>query len=48
MSNCHAIEDIGVDPTAHVHPAAVLVGDTIIDVDGHIGHGVVIHGMHIG
>ncbi len=23
-------------------------GDTIIDVDGHIGHGAVIHGAHIG
>jgi len=93
MSNCYAIEDLVpvVDPTAYVHPAAVLIGDvivgprcyvgpaaclrgdfgritlrdganvqdtcvlhgfpdsdTIIDVDGHIGHGAVIHGAHIG
>lgn len=93
MPNCYAIEDLVpvVDPTAYVHPAAVLIGDvivgprcyigpaaclrgdfgritlrdganvqdtcvlhgfpdsdTIIDVDGHIGHGAVIHGAHIG
>ena len=93
MQNCFAIEDLipVVDPTAYVHPAAVLIGDvivgprcyvgpaaclrgdfgritlrdganvqdtcvlhgfpdsdTIIDVDGHIGHGAVIHGAYIG
>ena len=93
MQNCYAIEDLipVVDPTAYVHPTAVLIGDvivgprcyvgpaaclrgdfgritlrdganvqdtcvlhgfpdsdTIIDVDGHIGHGAVIHGAHIG
>jgi phenylacetic acid degradation protein len=93
MPNCYAIEDLipVVDPTAYVHPTAVLIGDvivgprcyvgpaaclrgdfgritlrdganvqdtcvlhgfpdsdTIIDVDGHIGHGAVIHGAHIG
>jgi phenylacetic acid degradation protein len=93
MSNCYAIEDLipVVDPTAYVHPAAVLIGDvivgprcyvgpaaclrgdfgrivlgeganvqdtcvihgfpdsdTVIDTDGHIGHGSVIHGAHIG
>jgi len=93
MSNCYAIEDMipVVDPTAYVHPTAVLIGDvivgprcyvgpaaclrgdfgrimlrdganvqdtcvihgfpdsdTIIETDGHIGHGSVIHGAHIG
>jgi phenylacetic acid degradation protein len=80
-----------VDPTAHVHPSAVLIGDvvvgpgayvgpcaslrgdfgrlfigaganvqdccvmhgfpgkdTVIEVDGHIGHGAVVHGARIG
>jgi phenylacetic acid degradation protein len=93
MSNCYAIEDLipVIDPTAYVHPTAVLIGDviigprcyvgpaaslrgdfgrimlrdganiqdtcvvhgfpesdTIIEPDGHIGHGAVIHGAHIG
>jgi phenylacetic acid degradation protein len=93
MHNCFAIEDLipVVDPTAYVHPTAVLIGDvivgprcyvgpaaslrgdfgritlreganvqdtcvlhgfpntdTIIEIDGHIGHGAVIHGAHIG
>ncbi len=93
MHNCYAIEDLipVVDPTAYVHPTAVLIGDvivgprcyvgpaaslrgdfgritlrdganvqdtcvihafpgtdTIIEPDGHIGHGAVIHGAHIG
>ncbi len=93
MSNCFAIEDLipVVDPTAFVHPRAVLIGDvivgprcyvgpaaclrgdfgrivlreganvqdtcvlhgfpetdTVIETDGHIGHGSVIHGAHIG
>jgi phenylacetic acid degradation protein len=93
MANCFAIEDLipVIDPTAYVHPAAVLIGDvivgprcyvgpaaslrgdfgritlreganvqdtcvihgfpdsdTIIDIDGHIGHGAVIHGARIG
>jgi len=93
MSNCYAIEDLipVIDPTAYVHPAAVLIGDvivgpgcyvgpaaclrgdfgriilrdganvqdtcvihgfpetdTVIETDGHIGHGAVIHGAHIG
>jgi phenylacetic acid degradation protein len=93
MQNCYAIEDLipVVDPTAYVHPAAVLIGDvivgprcfvgpaaclrgdfgritlregvnvqdtcvihgfpdtdTIVEPDGHIGHGAVIHGAHIG
>lgn len=92
MANCFAIEDLipVIDPTAYVHPTAVLIGDvivgprcyvgpaaslrgdfgritlheganvqdtcvihgfpdsdTIIDIDGHIGHGAVIHGAHI-
>lgn len=93
MQNCYAIEDLipVIDPTAYVHPAAVLIGDvivgprcyvgpaaclrgdfgrislreganvqdtcvihgfpdtdTIVEPDGHIGHGAVIHGAHIG
>ena len=93
MSNCYAIEDLipVIDPTAYVHPTAVLIGDviigprcyvgpaaclrgdfgritlreganvqdtcvihgfpesdTIIEIDGHIGHGAVLHGAHIG
>jgi phenylacetic acid degradation protein len=93
MAHCFAIEDLipVIDPTAYVHPTAVLIGDvqvgpgcyvgpaaclrgdfgritlkegsnvqdtcvmhgfpdgeTIIDVNGHIGHGAVIHGAHIG
>jgi phenylacetic acid degradation protein len=93
MPNCFAIEDLipVIDPTAYVHPTAVLIGDvivgprcfvgpaaslrgdfgritlregsnvqdtcvihgfpdtdTIIEADGHIGHGAVIHGAHIG
>jgi len=93
MPNCYAIENLipVIDPTAYVHPTAVLIGDvivgprcyvgpaaclrgdfgrivlregsnvqdtcvlhgfpdtdTVIDVDGHIGHGAVIHGAQIG
>jgi phenylacetic acid degradation protein len=93
MANCFAIEDLipVVDPTAYVHPAAVLIGDvivgprcfigpaaclrgdfgriilhegvnvqdtcvmhgfpdgdTVVEIDGHIGHGSVVHGAHIG
>ena len=93
MANCYAIEDLipVIDPTAYVHPTAVLIGDvivgprcyvgpaaslrgdfgriilhdganvqdtcvlhgfpetdTIIEPDGHIGHGAVVHGAHIG
>jgi len=93
MANCFAIEDLipVIDPTAYVHPTAVLIGDvivgprcyvgpaaclrgdfgrialrdganvqdtcvfhgfpdtdTIVEPDGHIGHGAVIHGAHIG
>lgn len=93
MQNCFAIEDLipVVDPTAYVHPTAILIGDvivgprcyvgpaaclrgdfgritlheganvqdtcvlhgfpdtdTIIERDGHIGHGAVVHGAHIG
>jgi len=89
----YAIEDLipVVDPSAYVHPTAVLIGDVIIgpncyvgpnavlrgdfgrivlkqgsnvqdtcvmhsfpsqdciiEVDGHIGHGAVLHGCHIG
>ena len=90
---CYAIEDLipVVDPTAYVHPTAVLIGDvivgpscyvgpaaclrgdfgriilhagvnvqdtcvmhgfpdgdTVVEVDGHIGHGSMVHGAHIG
>ncbi len=93
MSNCFAIEDLipVIDPTAYVHPTAVLIGDvivgpgcyvgpaaclrgdfgrillgegvnvqdtcvmhgfpeidTVIEKDGHIGHGSIVHGAHIG
>ncbi|MCB1472898.1 MAG: transferase hexapeptide repeat family protein [Rhodobiaceae bacterium] len=93
MAQCFAIEDMipVIDPSAYVHPTAVLIGDvivgpgcyvgpaaclrgdfgritlregsnvqdtcvmhgfpdgeTLIDVNGHIGHGAVIHGAHIG
>lgn len=93
MLHVYAIDGIVpvVDPTAYVHPTAVLIGDvvvgpgayvgplaslrgdfgrivmrqgsnlqdtcvvhgtyhneTIIDVDGHIGHGAVLHGCMIG
>lgn len=93
MPNCYAIEDLVpvIDPTAYVHPTAVLIGDvivgprcyvgpaaclrgdfgritlrdganvqdtcvihgfpdsdTIVEIDGHIGHGAVLHGAHIG
>ncbi len=93
MQNCYAIEDLipVVDPSAFVHPSAILIGDvivgpgcyigpaaslrgdfgriwlhagvnvqdtcvmhgfpdtdTVIEADGHIGHGSVIHGAHIG
>ena len=93
MENCFAIEDMipVVDPTAYVHPTAVLIGDVIvgpgcyvgpcaslrgdfgritmhagsnlqdccvvhgfpggdaiIEEDGHVGHGSVIHGATIG
>jgi phenylacetic acid degradation protein len=89
---CYAIEDLipVVDPTAYVHPTAVLIGDvivgpgcyvgpaaslrgdfgriildeganvqdtcvmhgfpehdTVVETDGPIGHGAVIHGAHI-
>jgi phenylacetic acid degradation protein len=92
MSNCFAIEDLipVIDPTAYVHPTAVLIGDvivgpgcyvgpaaclrgdfgritlgegvnvqdtcvmhgfpeidTVIEKDGHIGHGSIVHGAHI-
>jgi len=90
---CYAIDDLVpvVDPTAHVHPTAVLIGDvwvgpgcyvgpcaslrgdfgrlilerganlqdtcvmhgfpgtdTVVEEDGHIGHGAVLHGCRIG
>ena len=93
MPSCFAIEDLipVVDPTAYVHPSAVLIGDvivgpgcyvgpnaclrgdfgrivlragvnvqdtcvmhgfpqidTIVEADGHIGHGAVIHGARLG
>lgn len=93
MLHVYAIDGIipVVDPTAYVHPTAVLIGDvvvgpgtyvgplaslrgdfgrivmkrgsniqdtcvvhgtheneTIIDVDGHVGHGAVLHGCVIG
>jgi phenylacetic acid degradation protein len=93
VTNCFAIEDLipVVDPTAYVHPTAVLIGDvivgprcyvgpaaslrgdfgrirlneganvqdtcvihgfpdsdTVVERDGHIGHGSVIHGAHVG
>ncbi len=93
MANCFAIEDLipVIDPTAYVHPTAVLIGDvivgprcyvgpaaclrgdfgriilnegvnvqdtcvmhgfpqtdTVIEADGHIGHGSIVHGAHIG
>ena len=89
---CFAIEDLipVIDPTAYVHPTAVLIGDvivgprgyvgpaaclrgdfgriilhegvnvqdtcvmhgfpdgdTVVEVDGHIGHGSMVHGAHI-
>lgn len=93
MLHVYAIDGIVpvVDPTAYVHPTAVLIGDvvvgpgvyvgplaslrgdfgrivmkqgsnlqdtcvvhgtyhseTIIDVDGHVGHGAVLHGCMVG
>ena len=90
---CYAIDGLRpvVDPTAYVHPTAVLIGDvivgpgvyiaplaslrgdfgrvvlmeganlqdtcvmhgfpgsdTVVEKDGHIGHGAVLHGCHIG
>jgi phenylacetic acid degradation protein len=90
---CYEIEGLRpvVDPTAYVHPSAVLVGDvivgprcyvgplaslrgdfgrliveeganvqdtcvmhgfpgtdTVVEVDGHIGHGAVLHGCRVG
>ncbi len=90
---CYAIEDLipAVDPTAYVHPTAVLIGDVVvgancyvgpnavlrgdfgrvvmetgsnlqdtcvmhsfpgkdcvIEIDGHVGHGAVLHGCRIG
>jgi phenylacetic acid degradation protein len=93
MHNCYAIEDLipVIDPSAYVHPTAVIIGDvivgprcyvgpaaslrgdfgrivlqdganvqdtcvlhgfpdcdTIIEPDGHIGHGAMIHGAQIG
>jgi len=93
MAQVYSIDGIVpvIDPTAFVHPTAVLIGDvivgprcyvgpcaclrgdfgrlimeagsnlqdtcvmhsfpgadTVIEVDGHIGHGAVIHGCHIG
>jgi len=90
---CYAIEDLvpAVDPSAFVHPSAVLIGDVIIgagcyvgpnaclrgdfgrvvmeagsnvqdccvlhsfpdkdcvvEVDGHIGHGAILHGCRVG
>ena len=89
---CYAIEDLipVVDPTAYVHPTAVLIGDvivgpgcyvgpaaslrgdfgriilhqgvnvqdtcvmhgfpehdTVVETDGHVGHGAMIHGAHL-
>ena len=90
---CYSIDGIGpvVDPTAYVHPTAVLIGDVIVgpgcyvgpcaslrgdfgriemhagsniqdncvahsfpnhdvivEENGHVGHGAVLHGCHIG
>jgi phenylacetic acid degradation protein len=89
---CYAIEDLlpVIDPSAHVHPSAVLIGDvwigpgcyvgpcaslrgdfgrivlheganvqdtcvlhgfpgadTVVEADGHIGHGAVLHGCTV-
>jgi phenylacetic acid degradation protein len=93
MAKVYAIDGVTpvIDPTAYVHPTAVLIGDviigpgcyvgpaaclrgdfgrlimeagsnlqdtcvvhgfpgsdTVIEVDGHIGHGAVIHGARVG
>ena len=39
MQNCYAIEDLipVVDPTAYVHPAAVLIGDVIVGPRCYVG-----------
>ena len=36
---CYAIDGIGpvVDPTAHVHPSAVLIGDVIVGPGCYVG-----------
>jgi len=39
MANCFAIEDLVpvVDPTAYVHPSAVLIGDVIVGPGCYVG-----------
>jgi carbonic anhydrase/acetyltransferase-like protein (isoleucine patch superfamily) len=39
MSNCYAIKDLipVVDPTAYVHPTAMLIGDVIIGPRCYVG-----------
>ena len=46
MSNCYAIEDLipVVDPTAYVHPTAVLIGDVIIGPRCHVGPAACLRG----
>ena len=46
MSNCYAIEDLipVVDPTAYVHPTAVLIGDVIIGPRCYVGPAACLRG----
>jgi len=56
---CYSIDGIRpvVDPTAFVHPSADLITcvmhgfpgtDTRVEKNGHVGHGAVLHGCHVG
>ena len=46
MSNCYAIEDLipVVDPTAYVHPTAVLIGDVIVGPRCYVGPAACLRG----
>ncbi len=46
MSNCFAIEDLipVVDPTAYVHPTAVLIGDVIVGARCYVGPSACLRG----
>ena len=46
MSNCFAIEDLipVVDPTAYVHPTAVLIGDVIVGPRCYVGPAACLRG----
>ena len=46
MAQCFAIEDLipVIDPTAYVHPTAVLIGDVMIGAGCYVGPAACLRG----